>query len=304
MTATPPLELSTVGSEAGVSDRTFTRRLRQLLRDIPVQANEQANGNGTSKFVQLQKVPIYDDSNCQVFVGTAQIPIVQTLTALTSSNCFLDFDTGSLIFGSAPAAGSNNIVINHTRVRWSESVLLQSLYGGLRQLFPVLFKRDLDTSITMQVNQWLYPLPPEFWDPRVRFIAAYIQEVPSSVNRPMRISGFYRMGLQQIQIPTSQRYTPGSTLYLEYTAPYRSLSELEPQAYDLPLWYAAGQLLGFDEARRTRVDTQSPAAEASANPPGYQQNTGAWYMTQFRNLLNQLSAPPVAGPPGISTYAF
>lgn len=304
MTATPPLELQSVGSEAGVSDRTFTRRLRQLLRDIPVQANEQANGNGTSTFVQLQKVPVYDDSHCTVFVGTQQIPIVQSLSALSGNNCFLDFDTGSLIFNQAPAAGSNNIVIQHTRVRWTESVLLQSLYGGLRQLFPMLYKRQMDTSITMQVNQWLYTLPQDFWDPRVRIISASIQEVPSSVNRPMRISGFFRMGLQQIQIPTSQRYTPGATLWLEYTAPYRSLSELEPQAYDLPLWYAAGQLLGFDEARRTRVDTQSPAAEQSANPPNYQQNAGAWYMTNFRTLLAQLKEPPPTMPAPISTYGY
>jgi hypothetical protein len=108
--------------------------------------------------------------------------------------------------------------------------------------------------------------------------------------------------LKQIEIPRSQYFTPGATLWLEYKAPFRSLSELEPQAYDLPLWYAAGQLLGFDESRRTKMDTQTPAAEASANPPGYQQNTGAWYMTQFRNMMASLAAPPVRMPRPISTY--
>lgn len=298
------LETAMVGSEAGVSDRTFARRLRQLLRDLPVQANEQANGNGMSTVFQLTKVPIYDDSRCEVFVGSTQYPIVESPASLSTGNCFLDFDTGALIFHEPPAAGQNNVVIQHSRVRWTEAVLMASLYGGLRQLFPAMFKRQTDTSITMQVNQWLYALPEDFWDPRVRIIAAYIQEVPSSVNRPVPIAGFYRVGLNQLQVPTSQRYTPGATLWLDYTAPYRSLSELEPQAYDLPIWYAAGQLLGFDEPRRTRVDTQSPAAEQSANPPGYQQNTGAWFMTQFRTLLAQLSAPPVPGPRPVSTYAL
>lgn len=298
------LELASVGSEAGVSDRTFSRRLRQLLRDIPKQANEQANGNGTSTFIQMTKVPIYDDSECEVFVAGVSVPVVQSPDLVTNKNCFVDFDNGGVIFGTPPPAGTNNVIFQHTQVRWPEGVLLQSLYGGLRQLFPALYKRELDTSITMQVNQWLYQLPPDFWDPRVRIISAAIQEVPPTVNRPIPLAGIYRQGLQYVQIPSSQRFTPGATLFLEYTAPYRSLSELEPQAYDLPLWYAAGQLLGFDESKRTRVDTQSPAAEQSANPPGYQQNTGAWYMTQFRTMLAQLASPPPMMPRAVSTYSF
>jgi hypothetical protein len=126
--------------------------------------------------------------------------------------------------------------------------------------------------------------------------------VPSSVNRPISISGFQRRGLNIIEIPTSQCYTPGATLFVEYTAPYRSLSELEPQLYDLPLWYAAGQLLGFDEARRTVTAVQGVSAEASAGPPGYQQNTGAWYMTQFRQMLATLPPPVMRMPKMRSTY--
>jgi hypothetical protein len=195
-------------------------------------------------------------------------------------------------------------VISKTRVRWSDSVILASLEGGLRFLYPALFKLAINTSITMQVNQWLYQLPQDFWDPRIVFTKFAIQEVPSSVNQPRWMGGMYRVGLSQIQIPSSQRYTPGATLWLEYKAPYRSLSELEPQAYDLPLWYAAAQLLGFDEARRTRMDTQTPAAESTANPPQYQQNAGTWYMTQFRALLGQLTSPPARMPRPISTYSY
>jgi hypothetical protein len=291
------------GSESGTSDHVFVQRLRELLRDYPVGANEQADGNGLSTNLQMQKVPINDDDYLMVTVNNALVPLVSQRSQIASSNCWMDFNSGMLVFGTAPPVGVKNIAIQKQRVRWTTSVLLQSLQGGLRQIFPVFGKLAADTSITLQVLKWSYPLPQDFLDPRVKIIGVEVQEVPSSVNRFIPISGFRRVGLNDIEIPTSQRYTPGATLRIEYKAPYRSLSELEPQAYDLPLWYAAGQLLGFDEARRTRMDTQTPAAEQQANPPGYLQNSGSWYMTQFRTFMAQF--PVVTKMPRpISTYEF
>jgi hypothetical protein len=296
------IEPGIFGSEAGISDHVFVQRLRQLLRDNPISANEQANGNGTSTYFQMQKVPVYDDKYLVVAVDGIQIPLVASRIQVAPGNCWMDTDTGQLVFGTAPDVGAGNIIIQKQRVRWSNSVLLQSLNGGLRQLFPTLFKWAVDTSVTLQVNQWDYTLPNAFWDPRVRILSVSIQEVPSSVNRPVPISGFTQRGLTTIDIPTSQRYTPGATVWIEYTAPYRSLTELEPQAYDLPLWYAAAQLLGFDEARRTRMDTITPTVESSASPPMYQQNAGSWFLTQFKVLLTQLAQRPMRMPRAISSY--
>ena len=47
-----------------------------------------------------------------------------------------------------------------------------------------------------------------------------------------------------------------------------------------------------------------PAAEASANPPGTQQNAGSFFMTKFQQLLTQLTAPPMRLPRPISTYSL
>src|SRR5205807_1629449 len=105
----------------GASDRTFARRLRQLLRDNPVAANEQMNGNGASIFFQLQKVPIYDDAYVQVQVGAAVYPIVEDRALVTANNCFLDFDSGLLLFGVPPPVGAGNITIQKQKVRWSTS---------------------------------------------------------------------------------------------------------------------------------------------------------------------------------------
>ena len=296
------IEPSAFGSEAGTSDRVFSNRLRQLLQDLPTAANEHTNGDGTTTLFQLQKVPIYDDSNTIITVDGVLVPIVRSRGALVPGNCFIEFDTGTVIFGTAPDVGSNNIAIQKTRVRWSEGTLVESLMGGVRMLFPAQFRLGVDTSITLQVNTWDYTLPNAFWDPRVRIISVGTREIPASVNRVIPISGFNRRGLNILEIPTSQRYTPGSTVFVEYTAPYRSLSELEPQLYDLPIWYAAGQLLGFGEGRRTNIANQSVAAESSANPPGYMQNTGAWYMTQFRQMLATFPPPVMRMPKPISTY--
>jgi hypothetical protein len=301
---TSVVEVGPWGSEAGTSDQVFIQRLRQLLRDRPTSANEQTSGNGTSTSFQLNQVGVYDSKYTQVTVGGNIVPIVESQGSITSSNVYIDFDTGLVIFGTAPPIGTNNVTITKTKVRWSDSVLLASLQGGLRALFPSLYKTAIYTGITMQVNQWLYSLPSDFWDPRVQFTKFAIQEVPSSVNQPRWMGGMYRVGLEQIQIPTSQAFTPGATLWLEYKSPYRSLSELEPQAYDLPLWYAAAQLLGFDEARRTNVDNQSVAAGASANPPQYQQNAGTWYMQQFNALKAALKSAPARMPRPMSTYEY
>src|ERR1700690_1997442 len=106
------------GSEAGVSDHVFVSRLRELLRDYPVGANEQANGNGTSTFFQMQKVPINDDDYILVTVNNVVVPIVTQRGALAAGNCWIDFNSGMLLFGTAPTTGTNNIAIQKQRVRW------------------------------------------------------------------------------------------------------------------------------------------------------------------------------------------
>ena len=61
-------EVGFIGSEGGVSDLTFANRLRELLRDQPVPANEQTSGNGQSTNFQLNRVPVYLDQYIQVVI--------------------------------------------------------------------------------------------------------------------------------------------------------------------------------------------------------------------------------------------
>lgn len=292
---------ATWGMEAGVDDNTFVARMRELLDDYPIPADEQFTGNGTATKFQCGKTKINDDKYVQVGIGGVTQNIVNSRDAIPGGSVYLDYDTGLMIFPAAPPAATNNVTINKSRVRWRDSSILAALYGGLRSLFPDLFKDAVDTSITMATNQWVYPLPSDFWDPRIHIKRVTMQEVPSSTNQPKNFGTFNRIGADQIQVQSSQGFSPGSILGIEYQGPYRSLSELEPQAYDLPLWYAAAQLLGFKEAQRTRIDGQTVASESSANPTGYQQNTGAWFMAQYRQLRQQL-ARPMSMAKAVSTY--
>lgn len=294
---------TTWGLEAGVDDNTFLTALRDLLDDWPIPADEQFSGNGTGTKFQAGKLKINDDKYVTIAVNGTPFSIVTSRDNIPINSVFLDYNTGLFQFNASqpPSLGQNNVVILKSRVRWSDSQMTRALYGGLKSLFPDLFKDAVDTSIMMATNQWLYTLPTDFWDPRVMIKKVQLQEIPQNVNQPREISGAYRVGLDQIQIPRSQWFSPGATLWIEYQGPYRSLSELEPQAYDLPLWYAAAQLLGFKEAQSTRTDTQTVASESASKQGGYQQNTGGWFMTQYRQLRQQLSRPMQMAKP-ISVY--
>lgn len=290
------------GSEGGVDDDTFVHRLRELLGDLPVMTDEQFSPTGTATKFICTKLPINDDRYVSVTVSNVPVPIVTSRTSIPAGSVYVDYDTGLLIFGTAPAVGTNTVVIQKSRVRWRDSTLLNALYGGLRSLWPQVWKEAVDTSITMATNQYDYTMPPDFWDARSTIMRVSMREIPAQTNVFHIIAGATRVGLDTIRIPRSQRWSPTSTLEVQYAAPYRSLSELAPAEYDLVLWYAAGMILGFGEIKRTSVDSQTVAASTSANPSGYQQNTGSWFMSQYRVLIASLARPMGMSAP-ISTYA-
>ncbi len=281
----------TTGQEAGLSDTQMLRRLRELMDDVPKPAEEQASGLGNALRYNFNTVPIIDDSEtCELIVGSTKQQIIQTPDPAANSNqAYVNFDTGRVIFGTPPPFGENNITFFKDTARWRDSTLLESMADGARQMWPKLGKRDNDTSMTIAVNQWQYNLPPLFSDANVRIIDVQLREIPSSTNRFEPNNYWTLTANNQLQFAPSQFYTPGATIMVVYEAPYSSLSQVESKAQMLPIWYAAGMLLGFKEAKRTRTDTQNVASEASANPPGAQQNAGAFYMRQFYTGLAQLS---------------
>lgn len=279
------------GQEGGLDDRGYIRRLRELIGDVPKAADEQGTGLGNALRYNMQTVPVNDDDLFSVTVnGTAQT-VVMTPTP-TAGQVFVDFDTGRMIYGTPPpSTPANNITIIKNTVRWRDSTLKEALMDGARNMWPKLGKRNVDQSLTLSTLNWDYALPALFNDPNIRIYDVGVREIPASAEFFHSIGDWEQTSLTNIRIPISQGFAPGSTLEIKYEGPYGSLSEVEPKAQMLPLWWAAGTLLGFKEAVRVRSDTQNVNAEASANPPGTQQNTGAWFIRQFYTSLNQMSRP-------------
>lgn len=273
-------------SAGAMDDVTYIKRLRVLLRDIPKPYDEQASGTGSAtKFTVA--APINDDGYFQVLVSSVAIPVVYAMSEITSGNVFVDFDSGMLIFGTAPPSATNNIYIAKTKVQWRDSQLLQALEGGVRALYPRLWRYGVDSTILMAVNQWAYPLPTIFNDDRVQLTGCYVQEIPAATERYRPLRGAYRIGANTIQIPTSQFFSPGASLLIEYMAPYRSLSELDSSLAELPLLYAAAQLLGYNEPRRIRTDQQHTQTGEDASPPGQSTNSGSWFYQRFAQELQR-----------------
>lgn len=272
----------TTGQEAGLDDRQYIRRLRELLSDIPKPSDEIGTGLGTALRYQIQTTPVNDDDLLTITVNGVAQNIITTQTP-AAGQVYIDFDTGRMIFGTPPpSTPANNISIVKNTVRWRDSTLKEALMGGVRMLWPKLGRVARDTSITLSTLQWDYDLPSIFLDKNLRITSVGVREIPASSEYFREIHNWqYVSGSGLLRIPVSQGYSPGATVEINYEAPYASLSEVEPKAQELPLWYAAGMLLGFKESNRVRTDNQNVMSEANANPPGAQQNAGSFFMKQF-----------------------
>ena len=290
----------TNGQEMGMDERTYIHKLRELLGDIPRAADEQGTGLGTSLKYNMQTVPVNDDEYFSVVVDGSTLQVV-TVPTPAPGQVFVDFDTGRTIYGLPPSANTNNIYISKNTVRWRDSMLKEALMGGVRQMSPKVGRNGEYTDITLATLQYEYPLPPLFADPAVRISEVGVREIPASTNFFRPISGWERINNTTLRIPPSQSFTPGATVQVLWDGPYGSLSEVEMGCADLPLWYAAGMLLGFKETRRSNSDIQNLAAEAGANPTGTQQNAGSFFMKQFYAALAQKARPQRARMPQ-STY--
>ncbi len=292
------------GSEGSLDDAGFVTKFRERVDDHPQMADEKFDPDGSKTKFKCNRLKVNDDDYLQVVENGTIVPLANSIRDVKAGNCYVNADTGLITFGTAPAAGQGTVICYHNQVQWRDSAILDAMYDGLRTMFPTIWRNAVTTAITLQVLQWDYTLPADFQDPRVKIRRVSVQEVPASTNPFRALSGQYRVygNPPMLRILGSQAFTPGSVLQIEYTAPYRTLADLDGQAQDLPVWYAAGTLLGFKEGNRARTDSQTVMADQNAVPPGYRQNSGAWFMTQFRTLLAALQRP-VGMPPATSTYA-
>lgn len=286
-------------TSGGKTELEYIAEIRDELKDYPFPLRESFTGNGTAVYTRLQRFPVWDNDPFLAVVGASAYNLVPTRADLSgATDCAIDFDTGFIYFKTAPP-NAQTVTITKQKVIWSDRTILRKCGDALRMMFPKVWQRQT-AQVTLAVNQWEYALPmPDFQDPRTQIMRVEVQEIPAFTERFRYLLGWRRTSVNTIQIPRSQRYTPSSQVRITYAAPYRSLSDLEPQLQHLPKLYAKAMLLYDAEARRVRIDTVSATNDEQTNAPGAQAQMAGQFLAEFYRALADLERPIIK--PGLKT---
>lgn len=287
----------------GLDDQSFLTVLRDDMDDPPLPVTETFASASVVPFVRLTKVPAYDADDFLSVINTATgkslspVPSRQLITQ--DSEFYMEPETGYVYLNSLAATA--NLQVSHYTVRWTNRRMLNALYAGLKAMFPSIWQVKYFVFQAV-VNQWEYQLPNDFLDPSTSIFRVEWQEIPFGTERYHRGPSWFPVGLNLIHIPWSQALTPGANIRVHFAAPYQSLSELEPQVMQLPLWYAKGKLLMDKEVLRSRYDLGPVAQNDQAYPPGTSQNAGIYHLQQYERELARLQRP-LPAPAIRSVYA-
>ena len=306
-----PIPSPVAADSTGLPDSRWITTARDYLADFPKKLTETWTADGTNGlFGSVSSAPVsvlYPPVN-----GTAadsNPPLVRNNTTAvnytvidsgtpTGNQVLFNYYTGEFQFAAAPAL-NNLIQVSYLTCKWTDTSILAGLYDGLRAMFPRVGKTYVDIATQVAVNQWDYTLPTWFADPRSRLLSIEVQD-PYTTIEPWKPApgGFRRVGLTQIHLPWSQRYSPAARIRVQGWGPYLSLGDLEPQLYDLPLWYALGALLPHKEVKRIRDDTMVPLTGQGGVQPGVGLQTGDYFARRFEAAMAVLARNP--GPmPGL-----
>lgn len=283
---------------AGIDDEAFLNILRDDMDDYPIPFSEIFTTAPVTPFVRLNQFPVWDgDKNLVVTLGTTQCHLVDSRkdilqgSGTSKPDVYVEPETGYVYFLDVPPITAQNpLTVTHYKCRWTNRRMINSLYAGLKAMFPRVWQRKT-LVIQSAVNQYEYTLNNDFLDPRAVILRVEWQEIPFSTERYHRVAGAFLSQLNVLHVPWSQSLSPGANIRVTYAGFYSSLSDLEPQVQHLPLWYAKGKLLMDKEVLRSRYDMGPSANNEQSNPPGISQNAGLYHMQQFERELDRLQRP-------------
>lgn len=296
----PPIAADSTGQP----DSQWISDVRDALEDYPrwlleTWTADGVNGVNTAgaaplgvQFPKINGSSAAGDNTPLVTDNGAPITVVDFPTAPIAGQVQVNYDTGELIFGTVPANG-HTINVTYQTCKWRDKSILTGLIDGLRAMFPVVGKTYTDTSVQIQVNQWDYQLPSWFNDPRSKIISIEVNDL-NIPTEPFKMAppGEERVGLGVLHLPWSQRFGPTAVLRIVGWGPYLRLGDLEPQLYNLPIYYALGVLLPKKETKRIREDPLVPAAQIGAAQPTLHMQTGDYWARRFDVALANLARLP------------
>lgn len=299
---TSPIPSPVAAESSGLPDSSWITTVRDALEDYPEYRIESWTADGTNGVIGPNANPLktalrpINDSSLQIRNQTSgtTYSIITSGTA-TGTQVLANLNTGELVFGTLPST-NDQIQISYQSCKWRDQKILDSLYAGMRQMFPVCGKVYTDTTVTIQVNVWDYTLPVWCQDPRSRIMNVLVRDPGISIE-PYRLikGGWERRNLTLLHLPHAQSYSPTANLQIIGWGPYLTLGDMEPQLYHLPVWYALSTLLPKKEAFRLRQDTAVPLTQEGGQQPGLLTQTGEYYFQRFSEALARLAKVPGPG---------
>lgn len=290
----------------GLTDAQWIADVRDALEDFPRWLLEQTVADGVNGVNTAGAAPIsiqFPKINGSAAAGD-NTPLITDITGPqvytvvdypaipTGTQVQVNYDTGELLWATAPVVG-HTLQASYQTCKWRDKSILTGLVDGLRAMFPVVGKTYTDNSIQIAVNQWDYQLPHWFNDPRSRIISIEVNDlnIPTQPYQPAP-PGEERVGLGILHLPWAQHFGPTAKLRIVGWGPYLKLADLEPQLYNLPIYYALGVLLPKRETKRIREDTLVPVAQLGAAQPTLHMQTGDYWARRFDAALANLARLP------------
>lgn len=229
---------------------------------------------------------------------------------------------------------TNVLVLKYDTVLYRDERILNALGNGVRRLYPRVYKQG-ECYIAGTVQQFNYNLtsttdvpdassfpagtcPPTYVASVARtdlvkaqtriHSAEYLPVGWTNVTSWRPFNNFSRT--TNYNWETDTPFNTGDVIKLVYSAPCTvptaatDTVDVPDEYTDMPVWYAAGTILGRKESVRDRSDSYQTQNAVSANPVGTQRITSNYYMQLFQQALADVPMRPMSTTMHVRTPAW
>lgn len=270
--------------------QTLVNRTRTLLRDWPTQDTLTVSLTSFGTTATVAASAAYQVGwRIQIDTEAIQVASLASSTTLTVVRAAA---------GTAAAAHTVNAGIL-VRPGFLDTEILDGINVGLDACYPSIYKQVLDTSLTVtDATVYEYTIPSTL--PYLSML-----ELKSPGDYAWRETT--RWEIRRAATPKIKFHevpAVGAAIRLRGFGPFAHLAitdSLDAQwptnGEQLPVLYAASQLLASGEAGRVRQDTGARDDRESANRTGSSSSAGRDLLTRYGLLLQQAAMPPL--PPHV-----
>lgn len=279
------------------SAATLVSRTRTFIRDWPIQDALTVSLSSFGTTATVAASSIYQPGwRIQIDQEALQVTSLASSTTLT----VIRAAAGTTAAAHAVSAG---ILI---RPGFLDGEILDGLNTGLDACYPTLYKEVLDTSLSITsatTYEYTIPTMPSPATTIIDYLSSVEVKVPGDFAY-RRVNGWeIRRGSAPV-IKFSSVPFVGASIRLRGFGPFPHLAYADsldaqfPATGDqLPVLYAASQLLASGEAGRARFDVGARDAREAANRPGSSSAAGRDLLQRFSLLLAAVAPPPL--PPHV-----